>query len=598
MFNLPNNANSAYGRASEQFPDPFCDVASMHMPSTMEDVLKWSEYVWLNQGTYSMAMNRVCAYFLTGIDLIGCADEQKERYLEFLEDKLNVISALRCGCLDFLCYGNSFSSMYVPFHRYLMCPICGLERPIRKTDYKFTGFKFLGTCPKCKTRGEFIRRDRKSRQEEDAKIMRWNPHQIKIQYHPFSGDTEYLWKIPTDLTQHIKGGVNFFIEKTPWEVIEAIKGNNLFRFHPGVVHHMREDTLSGIENRGWGIPRSLTNFKQAWYVQVLKRFNEAIALDYIVPFRVITPAAGNTKEGDPFLNMNLGSFSAQVMNMLAKRRRDPATWNVLPFPVDYRALGGEGVQLAPVELLNQGNEELLNAAGVPIDFFRGTLQTQAAPMALRLFQQTWPHLVSSANGWINWLLGTLRTVFNWERVSGKLKPVTLADDLERRQILLQLAAGRQISMSSAFEPWGLNLHDEIKKIYEEQKMLSEEEAEFGREQANEQALSSELAAAMGDTPQVSGQQGGSMFPGPQGAAPVSGGGTVMDMQAKAEEIAQRLVSMPEAPRKRELTLMRQSDTTLHALVKSMMEKLRNSARSQGGEILLQQGGTPPMGAAQ
>jgi len=29
--------------------------------------------------------------------------------------------------------------------------------------------------------------------------------------------------------------------------------------------------------------------KQAWYLQVLQRYNEAIALDYIIPFRVISP---------------------------------------------------------------------------------------------------------------------------------------------------------------------------------------------------------------------------------------------------------------------------------------------------------------------
>jgi hypothetical protein len=52
---------------------------------------------------------------------------------------------------------------------------------------------------------------------------------------------------------------------------------------------MREDALAGVRNRGWGISRVLANFRQAWYVQVLHRYNEAIALDYVIPFRLITP---------------------------------------------------------------------------------------------------------------------------------------------------------------------------------------------------------------------------------------------------------------------------------------------------------------------
>jgi hypothetical protein len=82
---------------------------------------------------------------------------------------------------------------------------------------------------------------------------------------------------------------------------------------------MKENTLAGVRNRGWGISRVLSNFRQAWYVQVLHRYNEAIALDYVIPFRLITPAPGPgsaDQARDALLNLNMGGYMPQIQRML------------------------------------------------------------------------------------------------------------------------------------------------------------------------------------------------------------------------------------------------------------------------------------------
>jgi hypothetical protein len=99
----------------------------------------------------------------------------------------------------------------------------------------------------------------------------------------------YIWRIPEDYRRQIRQGSLFHLERVDQEVLKAVQLNQVFRFNPDAIFHMKEPTLSGMINRGWGIPRLLSNFRQIWYVQVLHRFNEAIALDYVIPFRIITP---------------------------------------------------------------------------------------------------------------------------------------------------------------------------------------------------------------------------------------------------------------------------------------------------------------------
>ena len=519
------------------------------------------------------------------------------------------------GILTGNCYGNAFTSMRIPFRRHLRCPKCHQERTLKHIDYKFENWNFMATCSNCKFKGKFERVDRRSIEQDKIKLIRWSPHEIRILYHPVSHETTYYWIPDANFKREIKKGNKFYIESTPWEIIEAIKEDQWFRFNPGIIYHMKEETLAGIRNAGWGIPRLMSNFKQAWYVQVLKRYNEAIGLDYIIPFRVITPAKGpGSGEADPLLHMNLGSFNAKVMGMIRRHRRDPAAWNALPFPVQYQALGGEGKELAPTELLTAGTDELLNGMGFPAEMFRGTLQVQAAPMALRLFERTWIHYVSAQNGLIDWVFETITDLLNWEKAKGRLQPVTLAEDMERKQIQLQLASAQQISKQTAYAPFGIDWRAEVERQFDEEKYYQEASEKFQKAQAKTQEMMTTFeqanqaaaqppgmmppggAPAPGGAPMSGGAPapGGAPMPGGMpGAAPAPGGAspggtTPQDVTAQAEQIAMRLLGIPYEQRKSEMLGLKKADSVLHAMTVQKMEEIRNKAKQQGGFQALQQ----------
>lgn len=608
------DGSNKLNRFSGAFPDPYLDYASTQMPRSIYDVLRWCEYVWLTYGTYRMALQRVVRYFLTRVELTDASDDEKEKYEDFLENDIKIMDVLASAGDDLLGYGNSFVSVRVPFRRYLRCPKCSLERPVNKVRYKWLQWQFTAKCenPKCGYDGVHERLDRRSIEQDKLKVIHWSPHEIKMLYLPVMDKTVYLWDIPGWFKGEVKKGNTFYLESTPWEIIDAIREDKLFRFDEGVLYHMKETTLAGVRNFGWGIPRIMGNFKQAWYIQVLKRYNEAIALDYIIPFRVITPEPGTSREADPVLHMNMQSFQSRVLGMFRMHRRDPTTIHALPFAVQMQLLGAEGKELAPTDLLDKATDELLNAEGVPAEMYRGTLQWQALPVALRLFERTWVHLNTLNNGLLNWIFKRVSQLKNWENLKGRLQPVTLADDIEKKQIQLQLAAGQQISQQTALAPFGINVREEIKRMLQEEEYKQEQMAKFQEQQAQKQELQRTIQqGSAGQMPQQGMQPGqpGQGQPGqdpnaqgdpnaqqqpmqpPMPSQMVGGdqsGVTPGDLMQQAEQIAYQLLGMPYETRKSELLKIKKSNETLHALIISKMKSIRQTAQSQGGMQMMQQ----------
>ena len=172
--------------ADERFPDPFCDVASLSMPESIQTALRWCEYIMNANGIYRQALDRAVSYFITEIEVGDLGEntigrEEKEKYKVFFEDTLGIKNVLHTIGLDFLTYGNSFTSLLIPFRRYLSCKKCGLEMPLRKVhnlsqcNFKWEDFQFHATCPNCKTHGVWKHIDRRAGNDDGVSVKRWPP---------------------------------------------------------------------------------------------------------------------------------------------------------------------------------------------------------------------------------------------------------------------------------------------------------------------------------------------------------------------------------------------------------------------------------------
>lgn len=566
---------------SAPFADPYVDLASMVMPRSAKDILDLCEKLWMRNGMYRMAAGRIVRYFITRVAFGNTPETTATRFRTFLENRLRVTEELTLQGDDVMCYGNAMSSVVVPFTRVLICSKCRSEVLIDHADCVFENWQFRAYCHKCRERCTHTHDDRPSRDESRIRIKRWAPQEFQLVHHFHSQDTEYYWRIPAQLRTLIGGGSMFHVKQTPWEIIQAVKGDTFFKFNRGVIYHMKESTVAGVDAQGWGVSRMLSTFAQAYYVQMLTRYNEALVADYLTPMRLVSPKAGSTST-DPAMIASMQQFKSRFAAMVAQHRRDPATWHFMPFPVEYQALGGE-VKLASHELINQAIDQQLSSIGIPPDLYRGTMELQVMPTALRLFQASWPHLVSAFNGWLEHVAEAVCTHMTWDKPeSVRLEPVTTADDVELRQTWLQLAASNLVSRRTAFAPWQLDPVEEQRQVLQETKKFEEMQREM-QEDVEQRQLSRQSVAGHGQAAPPGGAPPGAMGAGQQA---VSGGGiTIEDMQAQAEEMAQQLVRMPEGPRKRQLQAVRTQAPVLHSLVTANMEKIRSAAGSAGREQL-------------
>lgn len=618
--------------------DPFIDVYQSYttnlFPRGMSNALLWAERVVMKDGVYISAIRKIVSYFITDIQVEGdISEDQKKDYTEFLVDGLGIKSHLFHLGMDYFVYANGFPSFVVPIRRTLTCPTPGCpskrvpmqqvaENPVYDFRWKSNTKEFLATCPWCKKRGAFFHHDENSDRMEDVQIVMRNPHEISIVHDTHSGQSEYFWRIPEDYKKEITERPNqrdqvrrtFQLERSPWPVVEAVCNKQHLLFDPGFLHHVKDRTISGVLNKGWGLPRALSSFDHAFYVQALRRMNTTLAIDYVVPTRVVCPMPkAGTGSVDPVMDTHLGGLNQHFANLVESHRRDPAGWHFFPVPLQYQLLGGEAKQLAPHELIDLGTRDFLAAIEIPEELYRGSVTTQAAPMAARLLESNHSHFLHHMNKFLDWVADRMATTMSWDRVKIRLTRPSVFDDVNLRLARLQLAGQGMVSQSAGLDAIDLDFRDQQNIMVAEQQyaanLAAESEETMGKAQLGTAMAQGQLdpaaqqAMAMQEQGQGGGQGGAAAPAGDpmmQGTDPVA---EVLNMlppgqieelspqeiRGLAQEAAQKIFYMSEAQKDSALIQLKKISPDFHLYVKEEHSALRRQAERNGVAMAQQAG---------
>jgi hypothetical protein len=191
------------------------------------------------------------------------------------------------------------------------------------------------------------------------------------------------------------------------------------------------------------------------------------------------------------------------------------------------------------------------------------LQYLQVPTALRLFENSFLFVHNGFNSMAQWVVRKVRSYLAQPQLKIVLQPPSLADSLERKQLIFQLAAMGEISRETGYDSIGV--HD----VVGEHKKRLEEDAEIERERATmQQALQKELET-------------GTILPeSEQGNA--AGELTPMDVASNADQLAQYWMSIPSnGERSKAMQAVRAQDESLYALAKTKMEEYRRQGASMG-----------------
>lgn len=563
------------------FVNPWLDLASNYSPRTMASALDLCEFLYVNDSTYKKASERIVNYFLTDLKFLGQTNDERKKFERVVKVDFDIMGNLQAVGNDFMCYGNSFCTTSFPFTRVLVCRGCAArgtssERNIEhiRFGYNASDGTFTAYCPKCRGDQSHRIKDYKKKDSEKIRMIRWDPKLITIKANRLTHDIEYWTEIPNEVRTGITSGDPFFLKSTPKPFIDAIRQNVRFKFNNTHLFHLKEPHLAGLWLGGWGLPSILSSFKNFFRLQILRRYNEALMMDYIVPIRIVSPAQGGYQDGNSIYNNLMRNWVDRMQDAVRRHRIDGTDWNFFPFPVNYQALGGEANQLAPKEHIADEEDRMLNGRGIPPELYRSTMTLQAAPISLRVFERTWSSLVRGLNLLAQDTTTSIANYMGSGDYECEIESVKIIDDLENKAWRLQAMSAGQLSKETAMGPMGVtDVREEFKKILQEQRTEAEDSQKAQTEmEMSQMGLGGEEEGAEG----AEGQQGGGAQVTPD------------RMTAQAEEMARQFLGMPEGERRRQLDAIRQQNDTLHALILKKMDQIRNQARSQGMDQVLPQ----------
>lgn len=442
------------------YPSPFFDVAQTYLPPTLKQLFRWCRYYFLTNPLINAVVFKMSEYPITDIVIDHENPEVRKKWEDFFQEHLRYRAFQTEAGLDFHCYGNSLVSMGFPFKKYLYCQHCEFREEAGRiqTNWVFTNNQFRLTCPKCNNTGDAIAKDFYYKNASGIKLIRWNPEDVEITYNDITGDHTYFYTIPQTIRSDITIGRKDIVQGVPQVFIQAMKEQKGVIFSKDNLFHFRRPNLAH-QDRGWGIPLLLPVLKDTFYLQVMKKAQEAILLEHIVPLRILFPQAGSGTS-DPYTTINLTDWRDHVAAEIARWRFDNNYIPILPLPIGNQTVGGDGKALMLVQEIQAWSEQIINGMQVPLEFIKGGMSYAGTNVSMRMLENQFIGYILRHKSLCKFIMKQTAAFTGWPEVNIRFKPFKMADDLQRKAYLFQLNQAGKISDTSLLQDADLDQEEE------------------------------------------------------------------------------------------------------------------------------------------
>lgn len=538
--------------------NPLFHVLRSFVPERMKEVFLLCDFLVYNCEQAIAALKKFSEYPVTDFSFDANTSTLNKLYEELFTTTLDAKrTSIVCG-FDLQLYGNSFVSLYLPFDRFLKCEGCGYQVNIRKVDYTFesTSFQFKRVCERCDA-NHFKIVDKPVKNPEKLRIIRWDPKSISIDYEFISGLSEYYLKIPSQTVDKVMRGDKHTLARLPLSILDTIKAQSkrtdgktiLFKFKDGELYHMKVPAPAGL-NYGWGIPPIMAALNAIYYVNSLRKSNEAIAMERMVSFRVMHPDQRTTTT-EPAARINLQTWVENTKRNYEKFRVDQNHVMFSPVPVGVTEVGGNGKLLLSIGELEAAETNILLAWGIPREFVYGGLNNLGGSITLRNLENQLVNHTAEIRNLNQWVANRAAKFLGWHEVKVSMTPFKLIDDVQQKGADLALFQAGAMSKRTILKVHNHDYDEELEQLKKEAVDSHKMEIEM-QEQVNElnNTLQTQVNQAVG------------------GPVP----GSPEQVMADAQGILQQLTQMDEGQRRQVLAQIQSEDYVLYAVVAKMLEE--------------------------
>jgi len=567
---------------------PLHDFLTAFAPRKLKDLFRLSEYLYFNSSSIYAVLQRFATLPITDIVYNTTNEALKKRYETLHDKQLKTRRVLHRAAIDRQVYGNAFLSLYAPFIRFLRCPRCEHLTNIATVDYKFTlkKLQFTYTCSSCRAKVDGRVVDRKITRTDRISIIRWDPKLIDIDHNPITGHSEFYYSIPRELKERVAKGDPHLVNTLPIEFLKALRDDKIFKFAEGQIFHMKMDAPAGIEAY-WGFPPLASAIKLFFYAATLRRANAAIAQDYVVPLRIISPKQSSAN-ADPVMTISLDRWASEMKTNVRKWRRDPLHIMWSPVPAEVTHLGGQARALMTLGEVQDAEENIIAALGLPKEFIKGGFSAMGSGIQLRVLENQLLHNTGDLNDLLQWVTDKVARLLGWAPIEAELAPFRLIDDAQQKMVLLEInrsdPQGPWISKKTIGEAFEIDPVEER----EQRKQEALDEVRYQQElQVAVTKLQNNLAVQV------------------QAQAAMGQRGLAYDQQqviAQADQMVEQLLQLDPGTRRSQLHGLEIEDLVLYSVVKKRLEDAQvaknqaavQQARASGGMDGM---GGPPGGPA-
>ena len=463
---MPSSPSDIFGRKSYiKYPSPFLDIASTYTPPTMKEMFRWTRFFYYSSSTMSPIVYKLSEYSVTGLIYEG---KQKNQLKYIMEKGIKIKTKMVEMNLDYHVFGNCFVSIFFPFRRFLQCPSCKQKHPIRKIDYTWKRMKFMAKCKKCSHEGAFKVVDENVRIKKEVRLIRWTPYNIDIDWNPVTDEHVYTYRLPNKVKRDIQSGKKMYLERMPKVFLDAAINDKSIELDNNNLYHFKRPNIAD-QDMGWGMPVILPVLKDVFFLNILRKGNEAISFGHVVPWRIIFPSGNN--DASPYVNTDLGSWKSKVESEIKKWRKDNNHISVMPLPSGFHSFGGDAKVLGTTAEEKQVMQTIAGGLGVPLELMFGTMSWSGSSVSLRILEN---HFINSRESMDNFLEDFLiRKLSNYFGIKGckvKQKNFKMADDIQFKNLAVNLMTQGKLSTSDVLDEMGFDYEKQVEKMEEELEM--------------------------------------------------------------------------------------------------------------------------------
>lgn len=545
---------------------PLQSVFNSMGPRTVKEAFVWSELLARRSPHVYAVVRKFGEYPITKFKFSAVGASEKQRHKDLHEKHLKSRAFLGLMSFDKWLYGNAFASLYEPFMRMLVCPRSSCRQKTNIDAFEDYGFNlekltFRFECPACRQAVTGRAEDTPLPDPRKLNLTRWDPKTIDIKHNSLTGQSVYYHQIPSRQAADIRAGDAHLVNTTPMGMLKTVRERKLLKFRDGNLFHMKMPGPSGLQSE-WGMPPVVAAVDMFLFAAALRKANEAIALEHITPFRVMFPQQQG-QNGDPFQNVNLADFKDRLEAAYKDFRRDPLKVLIAPTPVGVQDIGGQGRAMLTFAELEAAEKNIMLAFGVPKEFLEGGLGQTRGEITLRMIENQLQNHIDDLNGFLAWLESRMANFLGTKPAGVRLSDFKMIDDVERKQLMLQLWGQQKVSDSTIYDMFDIDADEEREQrkadTLADQRMQMELEYEVKRmgNSLGQQAIQSAQAAK------------GPIDYNDQTA-----------VAARADELVQQFMQMDEGSRASQMDNLQGTDLIMYSVVKERMSQFMQNQEQE------------------